>query len=427
MAMSTPLVRLVPPLLLLLLPPALRYYLLASHQPKIHPVVLVPGMGCSDLEARLTEEYRPSVPRCGAMKGKGWFELWKNISDLEAHDYMDCFLQQMRLIYDPSTNEYQNLPGVETRIPTSAPLEGSATRTLFTRMKQCFDKVREGLERLGYRDGDTLFGAPYDWRYAPPLPGQPSKVYSSFFKEFKALVEAASTKHHKKVIVVGHSYGGMVALEFVRNTPLAWRNKYIKHLILVAPTLSEGFLNQLVRLATGPSDLTYIGANTSSLRPMWRSFETSIVDLPSPDVFGHKPLVITERRNYSAHDMEVLLAAIGFAHGVEPFRSRMVPKMHYFQAPMVPMTCINGVGNRTTKQLVFWEGEYDRAPEMVYGDGDGYVNLISMLAFHKKMSQHPGQKNQFKSIKIDGAQHSGIITEEWTVKRVIHEILEANK
>ncbi|CAL5079149.1 unnamed protein product [Urochloa decumbens] len=430
MAMSTPLVRLVLPLLLLLLPPALRDYQLASHQPKIHPVVLVPGMGCSDLEARLTEEYRPSVPRCGAMKGKGWFELWKNISDLEAHDYMyrvfDCFLEQMHLFYDPTTNEYRNLPGVETRVPNFGSPRGFRNKNPL-HSKQCFDKVREGLERLGYRDGDNLFGAPYDWRYAPPLPRQPSKVYSSFFKEFKALVEAASTKHHRKVTVVGHSYGGMVALEFVRNTPLAWRNEYIKHLILVAPTLSEGFLNQLVGLATGPSDLTYIGATALSLRPMWRSFETSIVDLPSPDVFGHKPLVITERRNYSAHDMEVLLAAIGFAHGVEPFRRRMVPKMHYFQAPMVPMTCINGVGNRTPKQLVFWEGDYDRAPEMVYGDGDGYVNLISMLAFDKKMRQQPGQKNQFKSIKIDGAQHSGIITEEWTVKRVIHEILEANK
>ncbi|CAN6171355.1 unnamed protein product [Urochloa humidicola] len=426
MAMSTPLVRLLLPLLLLLLPPALREYMLASPQPKIHPVVLVPGFGCSDLEARLTEAYRPSAPWCGAMKGKGWFELWKNVSDLAAHDYVGCFLQQMRLLYDPTTNEYRNLPGVETRVPNFGSPRAFRNKNPL-HPKQCFDKVREGLERLGYRDGDTLFGAPYDWRHAPPLPRQPSKVYSSFFKEFKALVEAASTKHHRKVIVVGHSYGGMVALEFVRNTPLAWRKKHIKHLILVAPVLYEGFVKQLLCLANGPSDFTYIGANTLSLRPMWRSFETSILDLPSPDVFGHKPLVITKRRNYSAHDMEDLLAALGFVDGVEPFRRRMVPKMHYFQAPMVPMTCIYGVGNRTPKQLVFWEGEYDRAPGMVYGDGDGYVNLISMLAFDKKMMQQPGQKSQFKSIEIDGAPHSGIITEERALKRVIQEILEANK
>nr|CAB3497509.1 unnamed protein product [Digitaria exilis] len=429
MAMSTPLVRLLSLLLLLLLPPALREYLLPSHNTTttVHPVVLVPGMGCGDLEARLTEAYLTSTPRCSAMKGKGWFELWKNVSELAAHDYMDCFLEQMRLVYDPSINEYRNLAGVETRVPNFGSPRGFRNKNPL-HSKQCFDYVREGLERLGYRDGDTLFGAPYDWRYAPPLPGQPSKVYSSFFKEFKALVEAASTKHHsKKVILVGHSYGGFVALEFVRNSPLAWRKQYIKHLVLVAPTLPQGFLNQLLRLVTGPSDLTYIGATALALRPMWRSFETGITDLPSPEVFGHKPLVITQPRNYSAQDMEDLLAAIGFVDGIEPFTRRMVPKMHYFQAPMVPMTCINGVGNRTPKQLVFWEGDYDRAPEMVYGNGDGYINLISMLVFDKHMRQQPGQKNQFKSIKIDGAQHSGIITEEWAVKRVIQEIMEANK
>ncbi|KAF8644607.1 hypothetical protein HU200_066390 [Digitaria exilis] len=326
--MSTPLVRLLSLLLLLLLPPALREYLLPSHNTTttVHPVVLVPGMGCGDLEARLTEAYLTSTPRCSAMKGKGWFELWKNVSELAAHDYMDCFLEQMRLVYDPSINEYRNLAGVETRVPNFGSPRGF-------RNKNPLHSVREGLERLGYRDGDTLFGAPYDWRYAPPLPGQPSKVYSSFFKEFKALVEAASTKHHSKVILVGHSYGGFVALEFVRNSPLAWRKQYIKHLVLVAPTLPQGFLNQLLRLVTGPSDLTYIGATALALRPMWRSFETGIT-----------PLVITQPRNYSAQDMEDLLAAIGFVDGIEPFTRRMVPKMHYFQAPMVPMTCINGVG-----------------------------------------------------------------------------------
>jgi lysophospholipase-3 len=42
--------------------------------------VLVPGYTCSNLDARLTDEYQPppGMPWCGAMKGKGWFRLWKN-------------------------------------------------------------------------------------------------------------------------------------------------------------------------------------------------------------------------------------------------------------------------------------------------------------------------------------------------------------
>ncbi|TKW31828.1 hypothetical protein SEVIR_2G131700v4 [Setaria viridis] len=363
--MSNPLLRLLLPLLLLLLPPPLREYFSASHRPKdagfsgeLHPVVLVPGQSCNDLEARLTEAYKPSAPRCGAMKGNEWFGLWKNVSDLAAHDYVDCFVEQMRLVYDPAINDYRNLPGVETRVLNFGSARGFRDKDpLYP--KRCVDSIREALEIVGYRDGDTLFGAPYDWRYAPPVPGQQSQVYSCYFKQFKSLVEAASKKHHKKVIIFGHSYGGMVVvLEFVRNAPLAWRNKYINHLILVAPVLSAGFLQQARTIASGPADFGYVGATQSSIRTMWRSFETGTVDLPSPKVFGHKPLVITKQRNYSAYDMEDFLVAIGFSDGVQPFRRRMVPKMRYFKAPMVPITCINGVGIRTAEQLVYWESDY---------------------------------------------------------------------
>ncbi|XP_066399096.1 lecithin-cholesterol acyltransferase-like 1 [Miscanthus floridulus] len=295
------------------------------------------------------------------MKGKGWSEMWKNASDLVAHDYVQCSLEQMRLVYDPAANDYRNLPGVQTRVPN--------------------------------------FGC-------------------SYISQLRALVEAASKKHHgRKAIILAHSYGGMVPLEFVRNAPLSWRRRYVKHLILVAPTLSVGFLQQATALATGPGQMIYVPAADGPLRTLWRSLETAIADLPSPEVFGHDELiVVTKQRNYSAYDMEDFLAAIGFRDGVEPFRRRMVPKMRYFQ---VPMTCINGVGNRTPRQLVFWEGDYDASPEIVYGDGDGFVNLVSILAFDREMRGQPGQNKQFKSVKIDKAPHSGLVTDEWAVKQVM--------
>ncbi|KAF0928929.1 hypothetical protein E2562_011025 [Oryza meyeriana var. granulata] len=83
---------------------------------ELHPIFLVPGASCSDVEGRLTEAYRPSVPSCGALKGKGWFGLWENSSDLVAYHYNRCFEAQMSLVYDPIHNDYRNLPGVETRV-----------------------------------------------------------------------------------------------------------------------------------------------------------------------------------------------------------------------------------------------------------------------------------------------------------------------
>jgi alpha-beta hydrolase superfamily lysophospholipase len=113
-----------------------------------------------------------------------------------------------------------------------------------------------------------LFGAPYDWRYAPPVPGQTSQVYSQYFQRFKELVEAASSKHQKKVIIFAHSYGGMVTLEFVRNMPSAWRNRYIKHLILAAPTLSAGFIQQVYNLVSGVAQSIYV-PTTSETSLCW--------------------------------------------------------------------------------------------------------------------------------------------------------------
>lgn len=65
----------------------------------------------------------------------------------------------------------------------------------------CLGKLRVALENFGYRDGDTMFGAPYDIRYAPPVPGQTSEVYSRYFKDFMELIELASNKKQKKVTV----------------------------------------------------------------------------------------------------------------------------------------------------------------------------------------------------------------------------------
>ncbi|CAO2209029.1 unnamed protein product [Urochloa humidicola] len=452
------------PLLLLLLPPGLREHLSPApaidHRPEdgndhataagelvLHPIVLVPGLSCSELEARLTDAYVPSTPHCGAMKGKGWFGLWANVSDLPAHHYVGCFMEQMRLVYDPAAGDFRNLPGVETRVANFGSARGFQRNPEHT--DWCLEILRQELERIGYRDGETLFGAPYDLRHAPPVAaGQKSEVFSDYFRRLTRLIEEASRSNHgRKVILFGHSFGGMVALEFMRGgggndtPPMAWRDKYIKHLLLVAPLPDGGFMQPVQNFASG-SELLYVPGMTTpplalALRPMWRSFESAIANFPSPEVFGGAPLVVTGERNYSAADMDELLAAVGGAAAAEPFRRRRAvapcsssSRMMVggcFRAPMVPTTCINGVGNETPERLVYWDGDFDKDPEEVNGDGDGNINLASMLAFDEAMRRHPGQNKMFKTIKLRGAMHGTIVTEEWALKRVMQEILGANR
>ncbi|CAN6320846.1 unnamed protein product [Urochloa humidicola] len=362
------------------------------------------------------------------MRGKGWFGLWTNRTWAMDPDQAACFAEQMRLVYDPALEDYRNLPGVETRVPGFGSTRRFTAKNPHHR-EHCLGALRSALERLGYREGETLFGAPYDFRYAPPLPGQTSRVYSRYFRRLMRLIEYASRKNHgKPAIVFGHSYGGGIALEFVRNAPLPWRGTFIKHLSTVAPTLSGGHVRALMSLASGPAGMLYVpSAPQPAMRSMWRSMEISVVNLPAPAVFGRRPLVITRHRNYTAYDIADLLVTVGSAGAVRPFREREVAKMEYFEAPMVPMTYMNGVGVPTTEQLIYGEDDFDRLPEEVYGDGDETINLISMLAFEEKVGKQPGQKERFKSIKLAKVRHGELVTKECALKIIVDEIVELNR
>lgn len=92
----------------------------------------------------------------------------------------------------------------------------------------------------------------------------------------------------------------------------------------------------------------------------------------------------------------------------------------------MPMTAVYSAGLPTLEQLVYWDGDFSKAPEVMYGDGDGAVNLVSVLALNMVVGHDPEQ-GFFKAVKIMNATHSGIITDEFALKRVISEILEANR
>jgi lysophospholipase-3 len=83
----------------------------------LHPIVLVPGYASNELDARLTQLYRPSSPRCGERKGQGWFRLFLNQSALHDPAGVHCFGEQMSAVYNAASDDYYNVPGIETRVP----------------------------------------------------------------------------------------------------------------------------------------------------------------------------------------------------------------------------------------------------------------------------------------------------------------------
>lgn len=223
---------------------------------------------------------------------------------------------------------------------------------------------------------------------------------------------------------MSHSQGGYFALEFLNRSPLTWRRRLVKHFIM-ASTGAGGFVLYMQILASNGSSMP---ASVLSLRRVKRSFASAFTALPSPKVFGpDTPLVVTQAKNYTAHNMPGFLTAIGLPSDATRFyETRALPVTLNFRAPVVPVTCINGVGVPTVEKLVYWDGDFDVAPEVVYGDGDGLVNLASILALDTVIGEDPRQE-YYKSVKIANTSHAGVVSDGFALECVISEILDANQ
>ncbi|CAL4934415.1 unnamed protein product [Urochloa decumbens] len=261
---------------------------LALEADRLHPVILLPGYGCSQLDARLTGEFDPASAApssCGGvLEGKkGWFRLWNNRTALQEDPALvPCYAELLRLVYDPAAGDYRNVPGVETRVVGFGATRGFGSDDPASK-NGCMGKLVQALEAVGYREGENLFGAPYDFRYAPAPPGQANKEFSCFLSRLTALVEHASERNgDMPAILVTHSLGGINADAFLRRSPLAWRTRYVKHFVMASTGAGAGVFLLRFGSTSPPSPPT----DPLSFANTTRSFASAFSALPSPKVFG---------------------------------------------------------------------------------------------------------------------------------------------
>ncbi|RWS18571.1 group XV phospholipase A2-like protein, partial [Leptotrombidium deliense] len=99
-----------------------------------------------------------------------------------------------------------------------------------------YNKLVACLEKKGYREGIELYGAARDWRKGP-------NELRQHFDEIKTLIESRFDKNNKKVILVGHSMGGIIGYIFLVRQSSEWKNKYIRSLVTIGSRLGGGFKN----------------------------------------------------------------------------------------------------------------------------------------------------------------------------------------
>lgn len=285
----------------------------------------------------------------------------------------------------------------------------------------------ESLEQIGYTNDKNLYGAPYDFRYGLAPEGHPCEVGSTFLNNLKTLVETASSSNGgKPVILLSHSLGGLYILEFLNRSPLAWRQKYIKHFVALSAPWG-GTVEQMLTFASG-NTLGVPLVDPLLVRYEQRSSESNLWLMPSPYVFSKgKPLVITPDSTYSAHEITRFLEDIGFPEGVNPYTTRIIPMTGNLTTPTeVPITCITGSGIPTAETLFYGDTGFDKMPEVVYGDGDGTVNMVSLLALESSGTGKKTSDQSIKLITIPGISHTSILKEDIALEAIIQEINSVN-
>ena len=278
--------------------------------------------------------------------------------------------------------------------------------------------VVEALKARGYKSGKSLYGAPYDFRFAPGP--HASDVALKYLKDLKELVETASKANgDQPVVVFAHSMGGLWTLYFLNQQSLEWRHRYVARFVAVSVPWG-GAVEQMMTFASGnPEGVPFV--NPLVVREEQRRSESNLWLLPVARVFGDRPLVVTSARRYSAVDMDSFLVDVGFSEGVAPFRSRIPHLTEILQPPGVPVTLIHGQGVPTSDQLNYEKKGFDNPPEIIDGDGDGTVNLCSLTAVVHEWEALNGQ--ELEVIALPGKGHMKILHDEDSVRVIVDTIL----
>ncbi|XP_077505629.1 lysosomal phospholipase A and acyltransferase-like [Amblyomma americanum] len=373
---------------------------------KRHPVILVPGDGGSQLEAKLNKT--ETVHYFCERRTADYFDLWVNL-ELMVPYVLDCWVDNMRLVYDNKTRTTRSPDGVDVRVPGF----GNTSTVEWLDPSQVsptayFTRIVEELLLLGYQRGVDVRGAPYDFRKAPNELGD-------YFERLHDLIEETfSTNGDQSVILVCHSMGCPNLRYFFSRQRQAWKDKHIRALVTLGGAWG-GAVKALKAYASG-ENLGVVVINPLSVRPEQRSTPSLAYMLPNRLYWNESEVLVkTLDRSYGLADYKAFFDDIGFPDGYEMYKDTR-PYMLDNTAPGVEIHCLHGRNVSTIERIEYHKpGFPDIQPQVVFGDGDGTVNLRSLrgcLRFQYGQNQRVYEKT------LDNVEHMSILYEPAVIEYI---------
>uniref|UniRef100_A0A7N5KL55 Phospholipase A2 group XV n=1 Tax=Ailuropoda melanoleuca TaxID=9646 RepID=A0A7N5KL55_AILME len=338
------------------------------------PVWRLPGDLGNQLEAKLD---KPTVVHYLCSKRTdSYFTLWLNL-ELLLPVIIDCWIDNIRLIYNRTSRATQFPDGVDVRVPG--------------------------------------FGKTFSLEFLDPSKSSVDEN-GPYFLALREMIEEMHQLYGGPVVLVAHSMGNMYTLYFLQRQPQAWKNKYIRAFVALGAPWG-GVAKTWRVLASGDNNRIPV-IRPLKIREQQRSAVSTSWLLPynytwsSEKVFVHTPTT-----NYTLRDYHQFFQDIGFKDGwfmrqdTEGLVEATVP-------PGVPLHCLYGTGVPTPDSF-YYESFPDRDPKICFGDGDGTVNLQSALQCQAWRSR---QEPQVSLQALPGSEHIEMLANATTLaylKRVL--------
>jgi pimeloyl-ACP methyl ester carboxylesterase len=382
---------------------------LPSAAKDLSPIVIVPGDGSNQLEARLN---KPSTVSPLCHKKSDWYRLWLDSSQLLIAT--SCWSDNIKLLYNEASDTLSNNYGVETRVPdfggTSSFEELDPAVPLH--LSAAFRQMVEKLVGQGYQRNISLRGAPYDFRYAPS-----SLVGAKYTDDLKQLIE--ETFHingGRKVTLISHSMGCLQALYLLQSQSQSWKDTFVELWIPIAGAFA-GAAKEMRLHASG--DNQGLPVSPKLIIEEQRSYETNFWLAPVPSVFKDKVLVTSPSRNYTAQDYDDFFVDIKY-----PVGRKLMKRVAGLTGPTlanhpgVKVHCLHSLGVPTPERFVYSSSDWSQNPQVINGDGDGTVNAWSLQICEGWKEHVAALEFNVTSTVFQGITHSGMIMDD----RVLNEI-----
>jgi len=387
---------------------------------KYSPIILIPGDGGNQLEARLN----PSAGYCvegiecrlsEACQSSGdtvgdWFRLWLDVWQLRSSK-LGCWADTIRLVYDRETRKSSNVAGVETRVQgwgntdSVEYLDPSWSAWVIGDVGNYMSDLVKYFVKMGYVRGKTIRAAPYDFRFGP----QSQQLY---FEKLRMLIEETYHKSGSlRVSLVTHSMGGLLGLYFLQSQTQDWLQQYI-HGFVPLNTPWRGAVIQLNTYASG-YNMRINMIDPLVIRGEQRSYETGVYIMPLEHTWmnTNQVLIQTPERNYTVKDYRKFFDDIGFSQGMEMMEN--VVNFVNLTHPGVDTFFIYSLGIETPEKLIYDSGFPDAQPKRIMGDGDGTVTRESLEGCQYFRNPESDKIRAFNNIK-----HGDILKHDEALKYI---------